>query len=192
VKIELIALDKAWAKDAMGEGSAWAQASCANYATVAPFLEDAIDALIAMYERAAEEPSWTAYLVRDVADHAFVGVCSLTKAPNGELVLGYHTFPPYQGKGYAKQMVTELAALAFRCFDVAEIVAHTPPQEGAAVAVLRALNFGCAKTVTDTDRGRRWQWALSRCEHREQTKPLFIPMVRAGVVSSLIARGFGR
>lgn len=192
MKVELLALDKAWAKEAMGEGSAWAQASCANYATVAPFLEDAIDALIAIFERAAEEPSWTAYLVRDVAAHAFVGVCSLTKDARGELVLGYHTFPPYLGKGYAKAMVAELAALAFRRFDLAELVAYTPPQEGAAAAVLRAQSFRCVRTVNDTARGRRWQWALSRCEHRAQKKPLFIPMVRAGVVSSLIARNFGR
>jgi RimJ/RimL family protein N-acetyltransferase len=193
MRVELVALDKVWARDVAREDGAWAEDLCSNYAIVAPFLEDAADAMLAILERTGEAAPWRAYLVRAADDRAIVGICSLTEKGGGQVAIGYHTFPPYQRKGYARAMIAELSVLAFSRQDVIEIVSDTPPRETVAAAVLRGQGFDCTRTVTDTRHGCRWEWILNRNDHAiYRRKPLFIPMVRAGVVSSLVARQYGR
>jgi RimJ/RimL family protein N-acetyltransferase len=194
MRLDLIAIDKAWAREAAGdEGGARLQGECSNHDIVAPFLEDALDALVVIYERTPDVAPWKACLARTRDDNAIVGICSLTDRGDGTVAVGYHIFPPYQGKKLAKLLVAELIALAFQRTDMREVVTHSPPQEGPAAGVMRALDFRLTGMKNDTTNGRRWEWTLNRADldHR-QTKPMFIPMVRAGVVSSLVARTFGR
>jgi RimJ/RimL family protein N-acetyltransferase len=193
MRLDLIAIDKSWARDAAGEDSARLAGQCSNYETVAPFLEDAVDALVVIYDHTPDAAPWKACLARTHGDNAIVGICSLTDRGDGTMAIGYHVFPPYQGKGLAKLMVTQLIALAFHRPDVREVVTHSPPQEGPAATVMRMLDFRLTGMKNDTTHGRRWEWAMNRGDlSQPQTRPMFIPMVRAGVVSSLVARTFGR
>jgi len=193
MRLDLIAIDKSWAREAAGEDSTRLEAECSNYGIVAPFLEDALDALVVIYDRTPDAAPWKACLARTHEDNAIIGICSLADRGNGSMAIGYHIFPPYQGKGFAKPMVTELVRQAFHCLEVREVVTHSPPQEGPAASVMRTLGFSLTGMKNDTTNGRRWEWTLNRTDlNQRQTKPMFIPMVRAGVVSSLIARTFGR
>jgi RimJ/RimL family protein N-acetyltransferase len=193
MRLDLIAIDKSWARDAAGDDSTRLEGECSNYEIVAPFLEDALDALVVIYDRTPDAAPWKACLARTHEDNAIVGICSLTDRGDGTTAIGYHTFPPYQGKGLAKLMVGQLIALAFSRPDVREVVTHSSPQEGPAAAVMRTLDFRLTGMKNDTTHGRRWEWTLNRGDlNQRQAKPMFIPMVRAGVVSSLVARTFGR
>lgn len=192
MRLDLIAIDKSWARDAAGEDTRLG-GQCSNYETVAPFLEDALDALVVIYDRTPDAAPWKACLARTHEDNAIVGICSLTDRGGGTMAIGYHVFPPYQGKGLAKLMVVQLVALAFRRPNVREVVTHSPPQAGSAAAVMRTLDFRLTGMKNDTTHGRRWEWTLNRGDlNQRQTRPMFVPMVRAGVVSSLVARTFGR
>jgi len=184
--LELIAFDKHWARVIAAEGSASLQASCSNFVTIAPFLEDAIDALIAMHEHRMNGAPWTAYLVRDKAAREIVGLGSLSECGDGTVAIAFHTFPPCEGRGFGKETAATLVEMAFRSRGVREAIAHTRPHDSAAAAIMRALDFVHAKTVTDSVRGLRWQWSLARPHTGDSTKGTFVPMLRAGVITSLL------
>jgi RimJ/RimL family protein N-acetyltransferase len=165
-------------------------ASCSNFEVVAAQLEGAVDAHIALYERTGASAPWIAYLARLCATREFVGICSFKdNCRDGRVEIAYHTFPPYERRGFAKAMATQLTDLAWRHPDVIEVLAQTAPEENASTKILRGLGFRRAGAATDPDEGEVWAWALTRAQSaRRKDGSIFSPMVRARAVLSMMAR----
>jgi RimJ/RimL family protein N-acetyltransferase len=112
-----------------------------------------------MLDACPRDVPWGAYLVADVDTREVVGTCAFKDAPSpeGEVEIAYHTYPGYEGRGYAR-------AMAARLLDIAKsakrVVAHTLPQQNASTRVLERLGFARAGEVRDAENGVAWRWEL--------------------------------
>ena len=100
---------------------------------------------------------WGSYLAWD-GDTA-VGACAFKfpPDPSGAVEIAYTTFPAYEGRGYAKGMISVLFALAVRS-GAALVFAHTLAQDNASNGALRREGFGFAGAVVDPEDGPVWRW----------------------------------
>ncbi len=100
---------------------------------------------------------WAHYWCVEVANRAVVGLAGFKAAPDaGRVEIGYLTFPRFEGRGYAKEAIACLVALAQG--EVATIVAHTLPEPNASNAALARQVFAKVGTVIDPDDGPVWRW----------------------------------
>ncbi len=190
--LELIPLDKHWANEIETEGSASLAASCSNFEQVQSFLDDAVDAHIALYRRTGASAPWIAYLGRVRDSRAFVGICSFKDACRGGRVeIAYYTFPPYRQRGFGAAMAGALVDLARRHPDVREVIAHTEPLSSASTRILAGLGFDNTGTVFDARDGEIWRWVLSRDERRRRGHETAVPMMRASALLTLLKRSEG-
>ena len=85
-----------------------------------------------------------------------VGTCAYKGGPNadGSVEVAYHTFPPFEGRGYATGMATKLVALA----GLRRVLAHTLPERNASCRVLEKAGFVWAGEVIDPEDGLVWRW----------------------------------
>lgn len=121
--------------------------------------KDACVATVAHYKRAGFCPPWISYLA--VHDSRVVGICAFTTAPvNARVEIAYNTFPPFEGKGLATAMTTQLLAMAHTTQPDIEVCARTLPEPNASNAILRKLGFAFAGTVNDVDEDQVWEWRL--------------------------------
>jgi RimJ/RimL family protein N-acetyltransferase len=189
VTIELIALDKHWAQEIAVEGSASLAASCSNFDAVAAHLDGAVEAHIALYERTGASAPWIAYLARLQGTREFVGICSFKdNCRGGRVEMAYHTFPHYEGRGFAKAMAAQLVDLALRHPDVTEVTAQTLPEENASTRILNGLGFRRAGFASDPDEGEVWQWVLARAHAaRRSGASRFVQMMRASALFSMLS-----
>ena len=99
---------------------------------------------------------WGCYLAE--ADGAVIGTCAFKSAPTsaGEVELAYMTFPAFEGRGHATEMIALLAAIA----DSAGVlpIAHTLPEENASNKALRRNGFTFDGEVDDPEDGLVWRW----------------------------------
>lgn len=188
--LELIPLDRHWALEIEAEGSASLAASCSNFENVQEFLDDAVDAHIALYRRTDARAPWIAYLGRVRETREIVGICSFKdQCRDGRVEIAYYTFAPYRRRGFGTSMAGQLVALALRHPDVREVVAHTEPLESASTRILRGLDFAHEGHVFDPEDGEVWRWVRLR-ERRgdRRERAAAVPMMRASAVLALFAR----
>ncbi|HEV2816111.1 MAG TPA: GNAT family N-acetyltransferase [Allosphingosinicella sp.] len=98
---------------------------------------------------------WGSYLAR--LDGEPIGICAFKSAPrDGEAELAYMTFPGFEGRGHAGEMIALLAAIA----DEAGVlpIAHTLPEENPSNRALRRNGFAFAGAVEDPEDGLVWRW----------------------------------
>lgn len=104
-------------------------------------------------------PPWCGYIGRrDGVPMGFGGF----KEPlddNGEVEIGYLTFPRYEGQGVATAIAAEMVAIAKR-EQVAVVSAHTLAEENASTGVLRRNGFIRDGESHDPDEGTVWRWRL--------------------------------
>jgi len=118
MNIELIPLAKHWAREIESEGNRSLRESCINFDVVAAYLEEAVDAHLALYARTEASAPWIAYLAR-TPGREFVGICSFKdQCRGGRVEIAYFTFPPYEGRGYGRAMAGSLVNLALAHPDV--------------------------------------------------------------------------
>ncbi len=100
---------------------------------------------------------WGSYLAWD--GETVVGVCAYKFAPDsaGVVEIAYGTFPAYEGRGYAKGMISALFALAVRS-GATMVFAHTLAENNASNGALRRKGFSFAGEVTDPEDGPVWRW----------------------------------
>ena len=100
---------------------------------------------------------WGSYLAWD-AD-TVVGVCAYKFPPDsaGAVEIAYGTFPAYEGRGYAKGMISALFALAVRS-GASMIFALTLAEDNASNGALRREGFSFVGEVTDPEDGLVWRW----------------------------------
>lgn len=112
-----------------------------------------------MLEACPRDVPWGAYLVADVDTREVVGTCAFKDAPNaeGEVEIAYHTYPGFEGRGYARAMAARLLDIAR---SAKRVVAHTLPQQDASTRVLERLGFARTGELRDAEDGLVWRWEL--------------------------------
>jgi ribosomal-protein-alanine N-acetyltransferase len=115
------------------------------------------------YGRIAATPPWTGYLGVDSNRDVVIGTCGFKGNPSSarDVEIAYHTFPEYEGQGFATAMARELVEVARASPDVCAVVAHTLPQPNASTRVLQKVGFTHAGLVVDPEDGPVWQWRLA-------------------------------
>ena len=96
-----------------------------------------------------------------IADGIQVGECAFKSAPiDGRVEIAYHTFEPFERRGFATQMARELIAIARRADSQLTIVAQTLRETNASTAILSKLGFSCRGTVHHPEDGEVLEWHL--------------------------------
>lgn len=118
---------------------------------------------VAHRQRTGPTPGWGGYLVVAEATNQVVGACGFVGAPDsdGVVEIGYGTFAPYEGHGYASASCAALIARAARTGLVRAVSAHTLPAPNASTRILTRHGFVQTGTAWDDDEGMVWRWEHS-------------------------------
>jgi len=114
-----------------------------------------LEQTVSLLTRDPRAAPWGSYLAR--LDGQAIGICAFKSAPrDGEAELAYMTFPAFEGRGHAGEMIALLAGIA----DQAGVlpIAHTLPEENASNRALRRNGFAFAGAVEDPEDGLVWRW----------------------------------
>jgi [ribosomal protein S5]-alanine N-acetyltransferase len=106
-------------------------------------------------------PGGAAWLGVDDGAGQIVGTCAFksgVKPDTGEIEIAYHTYAPFEGRGYARAMAKGLVALAADLAGLRRVIAHTLPERNASCRVLEASGFTFAGEGIDPEDGRVWRW----------------------------------
>jgi RimJ/RimL family protein N-acetyltransferase len=103
---------------------------------------------------------WGTFFAYERQTRRIVGACGFKAqpSPDGKVEIAYFTFPGFEGQGFATGMANALVVRALASIDVAEVIAHTLPQEGASTRVLEKLAFLRAGERVDPEDGPVWRW----------------------------------
>lgn len=134
-----------------------------NGITVAPVAYKVANATMNLRATAGARPPWLAYLGLRDGDHAVVGACAFKGPPVANAVeIVCYTFPGFEQRGYATAMSGQLIDIAFAQQSVRQVVAHTPPEENAAMRLMRRLGFEFDGVAHDKIGDEVSRWTLSR------------------------------
>ena len=101
---------------------------------------------------------WFGYLVVEGATQETVGVASFKGPPvDGALELAFYTFPGFEGRGIATEMVRFLLQRARELPKVKSVIAYTAPDNSTAAHILEKLAF----RFTGEERDQTltvWRW----------------------------------
>ncbi len=121
---------------------------------------DACTSTASLYQKAGFSPPWIGYLA--LCDSDVVGTCAFTAAPvAGRVEIAYFTFPPFERRGIATGMATQLIAIARAAYPEIEVFAQTLPERNASNSILKKLRFELAGQVNHPEEGRVWEWRLA-------------------------------
>lgn len=118
----------------------------------------------AMARPAAQPPRWGGFLAMSTATAGIVGTCAFLGPPDesGTVEIAWHTFPPFERRGFATAMASNLMARAKDAPEVRRVVAHTAPEEGPSARILRSLGLERTGEVTHPEHGPSWRWEWAR------------------------------
>jgi len=141
----------------------WAGIRGFNLGTCVKLISTVAQQTREMRGAAPAQPPWCGYLAIQ-ADGLIVGTCAFKAPPNaaGEVEIAYFTFPPYEHRGIATAMASDLVKTAWEAPNVRQVMAHTLPEENASTHILKHLQFRCLGTIQDPEDGPIWRWALVR------------------------------
>ena len=114
---------------------------------------------MAMLAAETQTPPWCGYIARRNGTPVGFGGFKYAMTPDGQVEIGYLTFPPHEGTGVAKAVAASLAGIA-REHGAKAILAHTLCEENASTGVLRANGFIRDGDGFDEDEGVVWRWRL--------------------------------
>ena len=147
---------------AVANDDAFTAACGATLGIVGPQAREVIAQTRAFQGRIDSPPEYGGFLGADTPTMQVIGVCGFKGGPDarGDVEIAYGTFPPYEGKGYARAMAAALIARA-RANGAPHIIAHTLPEMNASCTILRSLGFRNVGTViSDPEDGPVWRWEL--------------------------------
>jgi len=109
-----------------------------------------------------DQHHWGSYLAVDAESREIVGSCLFKTPPTAErsVEIAYHTYPEFEGRGYATEMARNLVELARGSTAVHRVIAHTLPETNASTRVLEKAGMDFVGEVIDPDDGRVWRWQL--------------------------------
>lgn len=139
------------------------EAANSGYAGASAGLAELLSATARHYQSAGYVEPWISYLA--LIDGTAVGACAFKSAPrSGRVEIAYHTFAPYEGRGYATGMARELVAIALRQESVTIVAAQTLPARNASHRILEKLGFVHRGEALDDEVGAVWEWQYRRPE----------------------------
>jgi len=117
----------------------------------------------AFMERQGTQAPWLSYLAYDPQRGGLVGNCSFKGSPTaeGEVEIGFVTFPQFEGHGYATEMARQLIELVREQGGVRRIVAVSQAEHPAASRVLEKHGFVPVDRYEDEEHGPLQEWALA-------------------------------
>jgi RimJ/RimL family protein N-acetyltransferase len=132
--------------------------------------------------RARALPPWLCYLTICTETGTLVGCCGFRGNPRdvgGGLVapeIAYHTFPDFEGRGYATAMALQLFDLAREADAAATasagkptaVIAHTLREGNTSTRVLARAGFRFVGEVDDPEDGLVWRWQRELAETSAQ------------------------
>ena len=134
-----------------------------NLAEAGESLREVGKAYADFYDRTPSAPPWIGYLAEDESSGKIVGSCGYKGDCRDAMVeIAYFSFPPYERRGFGREMARLLTDLALDQPVVQIVRAHTLREENASVRILRRLGFVLFGTVEDPDDGPVWRWDLER------------------------------
>jgi [ribosomal protein S5]-alanine N-acetyltransferase len=160
-RITLIPITESLA-EAIADERAFTAASGATLGAVAPLARGMVEQTLSFHRRIASPAEYGGFLAADAVSAQVIGGCGFKGGPDahGDVEIAYGTFAPYEGLGYAKAMARALIRRA-AASGAPNIIAHTLPELGASVAVLRGIGFRNVGTViSDPEDGPVWRWEL--------------------------------
>jgi RimJ/RimL family protein N-acetyltransferase len=134
----------------------------ATLGAVASAVRSMVDVTLRFHERTNPPAEYGGYLAADARTMEVVGGCGFncTAIDAGDVEIAYGTFPPFEGRGYAKAMARALTVHALGS-GAPRIIAHTMPEHNASGSILRATGFRNVGTViADPEDGPVWRWEL--------------------------------
>jgi [ribosomal protein S5]-alanine N-acetyltransferase len=128
-------------------------------------IRDVVTQTLEMLAKVPRDPVFGGYLSVDLDSGRVIGTCGFKHGPekDGRVEIAYYTFAPFEGKGYATAMATELVALARRSDRVREIFAHTLPERNASTRILEKAGLRWDDEIVDPEDGRVWLWRRMNC-----------------------------
>lgn len=113
--------------------------------------------VFSLYERTQPESPWLAYLLEN--ESVIVGSCAFKSSPvAGRVEIAYFTFPEFEGRGFASEMVSRLLATAAETDSTIQVYAQTLPSISASTKILGKKGFICSGTVNHPEDGLVWEW----------------------------------
>jgi RimJ/RimL family protein N-acetyltransferase len=158
-RIRLLAIDRNCAELVKGDAKTFSE-------TYGVSCEEAIEharSAIAMTPPAMlDAGAWGTFLAIDQDAGQLIGACGYKSPPNasGTVEIAYFSFPPFEGRGYAKAMARALTDQALGS-GATQVIAHTLPAANPSTRVLKACGFAHEGEVIDPEDGRVWRWRLS-------------------------------
>lgn len=116
---------------------------------------DAINAL----GKTEQSPPWCSYVLLDEGRPVAMGGFKAPPDEYGSVEIGYLTFEPVRGRGFATDLARGLVEIAGQ-EGLARVIGDTEPRDNASTAILRKLGFVRAGSVIDDDIGEAWRWEL--------------------------------
>ncbi|MCA9392840.1 MAG: GNAT family N-acetyltransferase [Candidatus Omnitrophica bacterium] len=111
----------------------------------------------ALYQKVGYIPPWICYFAYDRKQ--CTGTCGFKYPPRENKVeIAYFTFPGFEGKGYASEMVKELIQLANSSDANITITARTLCEKNASTRILEKSGFQLIGEVNDEEDGIVWEW----------------------------------
>jgi RimJ/RimL family protein N-acetyltransferase len=160
-EIILIPIDQRLA-DLLTDETAFTAATGATLGESAEAARGMVAVTIAFHQRTNPPPEYGGFLTADARTMQVVGGCGFncSAIASGDVEIAYGTFPPFEGRGYAKAMARALTDRALGS-SAPRIIAHTLPETNASGSILRGIGFRNVGTViADPEDGPVWRWEL--------------------------------
>lgn len=161
--VRLIPIDAEMATELKGGPESFAAHHGLDRCLAVELLRPVVQHTLDHYRRAPRRRPWLGFVVADADSAQVVGTCGFKSQPmDGEVEIAYHTFPAFEGRGYATAVAARLTGLALASPSVRCVVAHTLPERNTSTRVLERIGMKLAGEVLDPDDGRVWRWQWPR------------------------------
>ena len=136
--------------------------------TPPPLMEDALPFMRDRLRANPGELGWWAWLVVRRDTRQVLGSAGFGGQPNGEgaLVMGYATYPSFEGHGYASEAVKALIDWAFTQDGVRKVCATIPPWNTGSRRVAEKVGMRQVGTIWEEDVDEVELWAVDRYPER--------------------------
>lgn len=129
---------------------------------LAALARDVTHSQTALYNRSGAVHPWIGYFACDAHKGMARGSCSFVGSPtDGVVEIAYFSFPGFERQGLGRRMAGRLIEIAQSSGEVAEVIAHTLPEDNPSTSILRRLGFIHSGYANDEDAGTVWRWSLT-------------------------------